>query len=124
MGAERTPVVLLCLGADVEISFWHKGYASAAAVPISAPVVETGFNGVGGPDILDGEEDSLADVDSDYRAPKKPATKPANGKVKKTKKAKPAKLKQAEEVLMITLVHGDMLVFQGGVFDVSIRGLF
>ena len=107
----------------MEISFWHEGSGPAAAVPISAPAAETGFNGVGGPDIFDGEEDSLTDVDSDYRAPKKPATKAANGKVKKTKKAKPAKSKQAEEVLMVTLVHGDMLVFQGGVFDVSLRGL-
>lgn len=165
LSAERAPVVVLCLGADVELYFrrWSDETSVAIALePLEAAYSSTrGLSPVstdGPPPVSDlrvissdglgrvyefgGDEEEGADpgaedepmgdpivpIDKAFETPAEMESASTSSAVRGAKKAprnakdtKPkGKVAVAEEVLMVTLVHGDMLVVEGGVFRVSV----
>ncbi|KAI0793748.1 hypothetical protein C8Q74DRAFT_529940 [Fomes fomentarius] len=107
--AKDAPVVILALGADIDVSFVRDSVAPApsgwAAPPkssrLSLPTAPAG---------VDVSQGNISDSDSEAQD-----VSWSTGPI--TKKRKTPKGK-SEEILTVTLVHGDMLVVEGGVFEV------
>ncbi|KAI0766094.1 hypothetical protein BD413DRAFT_154795 [Trametes elegans] len=120
LAAEAAPVVVLCLGADVELTFFHHQSTAADRMAPSA---------VGGapPDMdeipIDVLEESVDESLSalvqggSIGAETGPSRKAPNVNGQGTR----SRAKSAKEVLMVTLVHGDMLVVSGDVLEYSIK---
>ncbi|CDO70117.1 hypothetical protein BN946_scf184783.g1 [Trametes cinnabarina] len=124
--AEASPIVMMCLGADVEIAFWRQKTSAGAPfpetraqLPTSGALYRTAAGTVesvvGIPvDALD-EDDETTDylsVFEDGSLPPPPPPQPVAPRP-------PQVLK--EEVLMVTLVHGDVLVVHGSTFEYSMK---
>ena len=134
--ADRAPVVVLCLGADVELSFWQdRAVAREREMEALAPAASV-VEEVDGPDTEAMLPDETAQTDpgaDDELGVDVPRLTPAQGRHGsaggRTKRAKNKKGKEKvsprrtekDEALMVTLVHGDILVASGGVFEVCIR---
>lgn len=101
----------MCLGADVELTFPPPRQAVARRTP--APKRNTSRPARATNNVEDGvDEDSLSDT-----ARKEGSSSRSIAK----KRSKGEKGERTDAALMITLVHGDLLVVQGAVFEVSCR---
>ncbi|KAI0649796.1 hypothetical protein C8Q79DRAFT_940800 [Trametes meyenii] len=119
--AERTPVVLMCLGADVEVTFWQRaaavtrGVQPAQVVSASAPCTVRSSSARATRASAEDSDDEYVDEPGIIPAPTRrycSSPKSSTGS---------AKTKRLEEALMVTLVHGDLLVVHGAKFDYSIK---
>ncbi|KAH9928453.1 uncharacterized protein BXZ73DRAFT_48479, partial [Epithele typhae] len=110
--AKRAPVVVLSLGADVELTFWQEASTLPGARPASNSDFATTYPKEDGtPYDAEGLLIEELVVQTEFPAAAVP-------KVDSKTKGKP---KQLEEVLMVTLYHGDMLVVEGGLFEYSMK---
>lgn len=130
--AQTSPLVFLCLGADVEMSFW-RDRGAAAFIAQTIPATATNWPAPRGAspdeefnlDDLEEPYEPLADkgdeyIDSADSTPAVESNAAAFGGAKRTAKGKgrPSGKRDVEEALMVTLVHGDLLVVHGAVFEV------
>ncbi|KAJ8473232.1 hypothetical protein ONZ51_g7993 [Trametes cubensis] len=133
--AEAAPVALMCLGADVELTFWRRrtaagrsnqadylGQTASAPITLMDDTSEDIDEAAGGSSIsrqtnqlpsiaiqsASGQTASLANN----------STARTGGTPRKGGKGTGDAL---EDILMVTLVHGDVLVVHGGTFEYSIK---
>ena len=115
LAAKDAPVVVLVLGADLELSFSRVAPSGHPSPPLSAAAAPQRVYGPPpAPADDDGDEDGREGDGSpaDEDAPNAPLPTGPTTKKQKTSKGKD------DEALMVTLVHGDMLVVEGAVFEV------
>ncbi|EJF64384.1 hypothetical protein DICSQDRAFT_167541 [Dichomitus squalens LYAD-421 SS1] len=104
LDAAQSPVVILCLGADVELTFFcprepdARRTAHRHKAKSSKKVVGTGY-----------------EIDGDYQDEKHATRSVAK------KRATGRRGQHAEEALTTTLVHGDLLVMEGVVFEYTLK---
>ncbi|TBU22912.1 hypothetical protein BD311DRAFT_769569 [Dichomitus squalens] len=104
LDAAQSPVVILCLGADVELTFFcprepdARRTAHRHKAKSSKKVVGTGY-----------------EIDGDYQDEKHATRSVAK------KRATGQRGQHAEEALTTTLVHGDLLVMEGVVFEYTLK---
>ncbi|KAH9847311.1 hypothetical protein C2E23DRAFT_849217 [Lenzites betulinus] len=109
--AERSPVVLLCMGADVELTFWRRRASEAQAMTLHSI-------SIAGADEM--SEDALIDIGDDTLDDAEFAPAGESVSTAPKPKAKTGR-KNMEEIMMTTLVHGDLLVVYGAVFEYTIK---
>ncbi|KAI1796785.1 hypothetical protein LXA43DRAFT_1089860 [Ganoderma leucocontextum] len=109
--AAQSPVVVLCLGADVELTFPppRQGGASRNLALKRKPSRPTR-----------GTNDIEDDMDEDYLTDTAHSVEPTPRSTMK-KQPKGPKGERTDATLMITLVHGDLLVMQGAAFEYSLK---
>ncbi|KAI0330954.1 hypothetical protein GY45DRAFT_1249860 [Cubamyces sp. BRFM 1775] len=131
--AETVPIALMCLGADVEFTFWRRRtpaeryQAEYLGQSASAPITLTD-------DPSDGLDEaagySTAIRSANNATPIQSASGPTtslsvnNGAARSAGPSRNGgkSIRDApEDVLMVTLVHGDVLVVHGGTFEYSIK---
>ncbi|EIW58165.1 uncharacterized protein TRAVEDRAFT_47339 [Trametes versicolor FP-101664 SS1] len=132
--AQTSPIVFLCLGADVEMSFWRNRGAAAFVAQTIAATANAPLPRSASPD----EEFGLGDIEEPYEplvdkgdecidsADSTPAAESNVASLRRPKpavkgKGRPSGKRNVEEALMVTLVHGDVLVVHGAVFEYSIK---
>lgn len=103
--ANKSPVVILCLGADVEISILAKPDTSLLPSSSMASAPET---------------EAVAPQGDEGLAPVENPSASANGP---TQASAPVSFKKLmpKEALLVTLLHGDMLVLQDDEFQYSMK---
>ncbi|PIL24864.1 hypothetical protein GSI_12751 [Ganoderma sinense ZZ0214-1] len=105
--AAQSPVVVLCLGADVELAFAPPRQAVARRAPKrNAPRSTLAV------DEDDMDEDALPDIEHSERPSSRSTAKKAT---------KGVRGERTDAALMITLVHGDLLVVQGAALEYSLK---
>lgn len=104
--AKDAPVVILALGADIDLSFVRDSVAPAR----SAPPKSSRLSLPTAPEGVDVSQGDISDCESEAQD-----VSWSTGPIIKKQKAPKGK---SEEILAVTLVHGDMLVVEGGVFEV------
>ncbi|KAM5532210.1 hypothetical protein V8D89_014110 [Ganoderma adspersum] len=109
--AAQSPVVVMCLGADVELTFPPP--RRAVARHNSAPKRNTSRPARAPKDVEDDVDEILL---SDTACKEGPASRSVA-----KKRSKGAKGERTDAALMITLVHGDLLVVQGAAFEYSLK---
>ncbi|KAI0672183.1 hypothetical protein C8Q78DRAFT_1077739 [Trametes maxima] len=118
--AERSPVVLLCLGADVEVTFWRRATVATKGVQ-PAQVVSAPVRGITPRSKL-AEKTPAGDSDDEYIDEPDTISAPVRRSRSSSKSLSgSAKNKRLEEALMVTLVHGDLLVVHGANFEYSMK---
>ncbi|KAI8985756.1 hypothetical protein BD414DRAFT_64609 [Trametes punicea] len=142
LAAEEAPVVIMCLGADVELTFWRR----AAAVKSNGRTVSAPAPAANSFSTLseDASRPESADMDDMVIADQNPpdeadafgrhleavvgesvsvGSATGSGAVRKNRRAgaRSGKQKTMEEDLMVKLVHGDLLVVHGATFEYSIK---
>ncbi|KAH9884815.1 hypothetical protein C8Q73DRAFT_718989 [Cubamyces lactineus] len=130
--AEAAPVAVMCLGADVEFTFWQRRRAAGrtnhadylgqmASAPIiltdDAPDEAAGCSSVTRPT----NQLSLNTVQSAGRPSASLINTTTTRKTGPSRKGGKGVRDTPEDVLMVTLVHGDVLVVHGGTFEYSIK---
>ncbi|KAI0364706.1 hypothetical protein BV20DRAFT_974084 [Pilatotrama ljubarskyi] len=126
LAAKASPVVLLCLGADVELAFWGHPVPGATHRAVSAPFPSTSPSLEPPVEIAD---DSHMDAEDEHADEEETASAPAQSSSAATSGSAHAKNKgkghapgaKQVELLMVTLVHGDLLVVHGAAFEYSIK---
>lgn len=129
--AQTSPIVFLCLGADVEMSFWRNRGAAAFVAQTIAATANAPAPRSASPDeemiLGDAEEpyEPLVDKGDEYidSADSTPAAESNAASLRRPNpaakgKGRPSGKRDVEEALMVTLVHGDLLVVHGAVFEV------
>ncbi|KAI0358137.1 hypothetical protein OH77DRAFT_1518859 [Trametes cingulata] len=125
--AESSPVVLLCLGADVELTFWGQQETTGPAVVASSPPDDIAEAADEDDVIIVDDsrmevEEELPDEADSAPAPARSVSAATNGSAPPKKKGKGGTAGSKKmELLMVTLVHGDMLVVHGAAFEYSMK---
>ncbi|KAI0630531.1 hypothetical protein C8Q77DRAFT_1133607 [Trametes polyzona] len=125
--ADKSPIVLLCLGADVEVTFWQRRSERTALGPSRAATSSAS------PAPTAEEDELIVDIGDDDDAEFLPAGTPLPSSSVQSKakskgrgttpppKERAGARKDLEDVLMVTLVHGDLLLVHGAVLEYSIK---
>ncbi|OBZ74135.1 hypothetical protein A0H81_06177 [Grifola frondosa] len=115
--AKKSPVVMLCLGADVELTISPKSGKKGrpryvAEKPVTSHLQDdNNFEPFGLMDVDDEVEDSNVDRYTHESISSSMSNKGGNH----------GKSRSTEEALLVTLVHGDILIVAGDEFEYSIK---